>query len=150
MRRVQLNVWGAFSRSPTQGQRLRADLQKVTGEEHELSGANPSKLPQALYSRDLLRRGSSCCKKPTALAVVVSGLAQYPEQRSDRDPQDMAQNKTWHHPTQWLVAIPDLKVEQYLHPQKIPHHISHLSITFGFLFNVFCSLPQFIEHNMLL
>lgn len=41
-----------------QGWSLRADLQKMTEEEDELSGANQSQQPQALYSRDFLRKGS--------------------------------------------------------------------------------------------
>lgn len=94
MKRVQLNVWCVYSSPHIQGRSLIADLQKVTGEEDDMSGAHQSKQLRALYRRDFLRRGNSCCRKQTVFAVVVSGLAQYSQERSLRDPEDMAENKT--------------------------------------------------------
>lgn len=66
-------MFGVYSAGHQSGASLRADLQKVTGEEDDLSAANQSKQPQALSSRDFLRIGSSCLLQ-AANSFGCSGL----------------------------------------------------------------------------
>lgn len=102
MKRVQLNVWCVFSRpAAIQGRSLRADLQKVTGEEDEMLVQINHNNPKH-FTVETVRRGNSSCKKPTVFAVVVSGLAQYSQERSLRDPEawqrtrpDTTQHSGW-------------------------------------------------------